>query len=118
VSLECRHRLTRKNTQKFNSDFQCARETFFKSLGFSGSWNVDAESAVLQVVPGKIVFRFHSRDLHFVLAPTKGGKPVRFKVTLDGAPPGENCGGDTARTATVKFGSPGSISSFGNKVQS
>jgi hypothetical protein len=40
------------------------------------------------------LFRFHSRDLHFVLAPTKDGKPVRFKVILDGAAPGENCGSD------------------------
>ena len=31
--------------------------------GLSGSWNVNAESAVLQTVPGKIVFRFHSRDM-------------------------------------------------------
>src|SRR4029077_19534242 len=28
--------------------------------GLSGSWNVNAESAVLQAMPGKIVFRFHS----------------------------------------------------------
>jgi thiol-disulfide isomerase/thioredoxin len=64
--------------------------------GLSGSWNVNAESAVLQAVPGTIVFRLHSRDLHLVLAPTKDGKPVRFKVTLDGAAPGDNCGVDTA----------------------
>jgi hypothetical protein len=64
--------------------------------GLSGSWNVDVESAVLQAVPGKIVFRFHSRDLNLVLAPAKDGKPVRFVVRLDGANPGENCGVDTA----------------------
>ena len=64
--------------------------------GLAGSWNVNAESAVLQSTPGKIAFRFHSRDLHLVLAPSKNGKPVRFKVTLDGAAPGENCGVDTA----------------------
>lgn len=64
--------------------------------GLSGSWNVGAESAVLQAVPGKIVFRFHSRDLHLVLAPTKDGKPVRFVVRLDGAAPGENHGVDSA----------------------
>jgi thiol-disulfide isomerase/thioredoxin len=64
--------------------------------GLSGSWNVNAESAVLQTVPGTIVFRFHSRDLHLVLAPTKDGKPVRFRVTLDGAAPGDDCGVDTA----------------------
>ena len=63
--------------------------------GLSGSWNVNAESAVLQALPGKIVFRFHSRDLHLILAPTKDGKPVRFKVTLDGAVPAENHGMDT-----------------------
>ena len=35
--------------------------------GLTGSWNEGAESAVLQATPGMIVFRFHSRDLHFVL---------------------------------------------------
>jgi hypothetical protein len=64
--------------------------------GVSGSWNVNAESAVLQAVPGKIVFRFHSRDLHLVLAPAKDAKPVHFVVRLDGAAPGENCGIDIA----------------------
>jgi hypothetical protein len=37
--------------------------------GLSGSWNVNAESAVLQTAPGKIVFRFHSRDSHLIIAP-------------------------------------------------
>jgi thiol-disulfide isomerase/thioredoxin len=64
--------------------------------GLGGSWSVNAESAVLQVVPGKIVFRFHSRDLNLVLAPARDGKPVRFVVRLDSAVPGENCGVDTA----------------------
>jgi len=64
--------------------------------GLSGSWNVGAESAVLQAAPGRIVFRFHSRDLHLVLAPAKDAKPVRFVVRLDGAAPGENVGVDTA----------------------
>jgi thiol-disulfide isomerase/thioredoxin len=64
--------------------------------GLDGSWNVDPEAAVLQVAPGKLVFRFHSRDLNLILAPTKDGKPVRFKVTLDGAAPGENNGVDSA----------------------
>jgi thiol-disulfide isomerase/thioredoxin len=74
--------------------------------GLSGSWNVNAESAVLQTVPGQIVFRFHSRDLHLVLAPTKDGKPVRFKATLDGAAPGENCGVDTASDGSGEIREP------------
>ena len=74
--------------------------------GLSGSWNVNAESAVLQALPGKIVFRFHSRDLHLILAPTKDGKPVRFKVTLDGAVPGENHGVDTAPDGSGQIREP------------
>ena len=61
----------------------------------SGSWTVSPESAVLQAGSGTIVFRFHARDLHLVLGPAKDGKPVRFKVTLDGTPPGEDHGSDT-----------------------
>ncbi len=64
--------------------------------GLGGSWNVGAENSVLQSAPGKIVFRFHSRDLHMVLVPTKDGKPVRFKMKLDGAAPGEDHGFDSA----------------------
>ena len=59
-----------------------------------GSWKVGAESAVLQMAPGKIVFRFHARDLHLVLGTTEDGKPVRFTVKLDGAAPGEDHGAD------------------------
>src|ERR1700722_2335620 len=37
--------------------------------GLVGSWNVGPEAAVLQAVPGKVVFRFHARDLNLILAP-------------------------------------------------
>jgi cytochrome c biogenesis protein CcdA/thiol-disulfide isomerase/thioredoxin len=60
-----------------------------------GAWKVGPESAVLEAAPGKVVFRFHARDLHLVLGPTKNGKPIRFKVTLDGTAPGEDHGSDT-----------------------
>jgi cytochrome c biogenesis protein CcdA/thiol-disulfide isomerase/thioredoxin len=60
-----------------------------------GSWKVGEESAVLESLPGKIVFRFHARDLHLVLGPAKNGKPIRFTVKLDGTPPGEDHGADT-----------------------
>ncbi|PSH04028.1 MAG: cytochrome C biogenesis protein [Acidobacteria bacterium] len=60
----------------------------------NGTWRVGPESAVLQKAPGKIVFRFHARDLHLVLGPANNGKPVRFKVKLDGTPPGEDHGSD------------------------
>jgi len=61
---------------------------------------------VLEAAPGKVVFRFHSRDLHFVLAPTKEGKPVRFKVTLDGAAPRDNHGVDTSPDGSGEIREP------------
>ncbi len=63
--------------------------------GLNGSWNVGAESAVVQGASGAIVLRFHSRDLHMVLSAAKNGAPVRFQVKLDGAAPGDDCGADS-----------------------
>jgi thiol-disulfide isomerase/thioredoxin len=60
-----------------------------------GSWDVDREKAVLGAAPGKIEFRFYARDLHLVLGPGKDGKPVHYRVTLDGAAPAGNHGADT-----------------------
>jgi thiol-disulfide isomerase/thioredoxin len=70
----------------------------------AGSWAVDPEKAVLAAAPGKVVFRFFARDLHFVLGPSKDGKPVRFRVTLDGASPGANHGADTDASGSGSIG--------------
>jgi thiol-disulfide isomerase/thioredoxin len=79
-----------------NQIFSAPAKLSLNHWGLIGSWNVNAESAVLQALPGKIVFRFHSRDLNLVLAPANGGKPARFVVRLEGAAPGENHGIDIA----------------------
>jgi len=63
--------------------------------GLSGSWDAGAESTVAQEAGAKIVFRFHSRDLHFVLGPGKDQRPVRFRVRLDGAAPAQDPGIDS-----------------------
>jgi cytochrome c biogenesis protein CcdA/thiol-disulfide isomerase/thioredoxin len=60
----------------------------------AGSWVVDPEKAMLRTAPGKIVFRFFARDLHLVLGPGSDGKPVRFRVLLDGAAPAAGHGVD------------------------
>jgi cytochrome c biogenesis protein CcdA/thiol-disulfide isomerase/thioredoxin len=52
-----------------------------------GDWTVERERAVLNRVDGRIAYRFHARDLHLVLGPSADGKPVRFKVRLDGRAP-------------------------------
>jgi cytochrome c biogenesis protein CcdA/thiol-disulfide isomerase/thioredoxin len=62
--------------------------------GLAGDWTVGPERASLDEKDGAIVYRFHARDLHLVLGPDKDGKPVRFRVTIDGAPPGDSHGAD------------------------
>jgi cytochrome c biogenesis protein CcdA/thiol-disulfide isomerase/thioredoxin len=64
--------------------------------GLTGDWTIAAEEAVLDREGGGIVYRFHARDLHLVLGPAADGKPVRFRVTIDGAVPGEDHGADVA----------------------
>jgi len=59
-----------------------------------GDWTVGGQYAALDAKDGAIAFRFHARDLHLVLGPGPDGKPVRFKVTIDGASPGDNHGTD------------------------
>ncbi|NDZ15871.1 cytochrome C biogenesis protein [Variovorax sp. WS11] len=53
----------------------------------AGDWTVERERAVLNRVDGRIAYRFHARDLHLVLGPSADGKPVRFRVLLDGKAP-------------------------------
>ncbi|HEY7291387.1 MAG TPA: cytochrome c biogenesis protein DipZ [Vicinamibacterales bacterium] len=67
--------------------------------GLTGEWIVSPQQAALVRPDGGITYRFHARDLHLVLG-TSEGKPVRFKVTLDGAPPGDAHGVDTDANGT------------------
>jgi hypothetical protein len=60
----------------------------------AGNWNVGGQSAVLEQGGGRISYQFHARDLHLVLGPGKDGKPVRFRVLIDGKPPGADHGVD------------------------
>jgi methionine-S-sulfoxide reductase len=66
---------------------------------FGGRWKVSGERSALEAAPGRIVFRFRARDLHLVLGPgaenKADGKSVRFKVLLDGKPPGGDHGMDS-----------------------
>jgi thiol-disulfide isomerase/thioredoxin len=63
--------------------------------GLSGRWTIASEKSSLVRPGGKITFRFQARDLHLVLGPGADGRPVRFKVTLDGRAPGADHGMDS-----------------------
>jgi len=74
--------------------------------GLDGLWKVEAEHATLQSAGGKMAFRFHSRDVHMVLGPSKDGTPVRFKVKVNGTAPGDNHGSDSAADGTGEVRQP------------
>jgi cytochrome c biogenesis protein CcdA/thiol-disulfide isomerase/thioredoxin len=62
--------------------------------GLLGTWNVSPEKGLLVSPGGHIVYRFHARDVNLVLGPGADGKPVPFRVRVDGKTPGNNHGMD------------------------
>jgi thiol-disulfide isomerase/thioredoxin len=60
----------------------------------AGDWTVERSAIVLNQAGGRILYRFHARDLHLVMAPATPGGPIRFRVHLDGQPPGAAHGTD------------------------
>jgi thiol-disulfide isomerase/thioredoxin len=97
----------------------------------AGRWKVGREFASLAGASGAIRFRFHARDMHLVLGGSPDGRPVRFRVTIDGRAPGASHGVDVdaagwgevkqdrlyqlvrqrgeigGRTVTIQFARPG-----------
>lgn len=60
----------------------------------AGEWTFERESIVENKSNGRIAYRFHARDLHLVMGPAMRGKSVRFRVLIDGHPPGAIHGSD------------------------
>jgi hypothetical protein len=60
----------------------------------SGSWTMREDRVVLNDAAGRILFRFHSRDVHLVLRRAEDAQPVPFRVLLDGEAPGAAHGVD------------------------
>jgi len=60
----------------------------------SGGWTAGDEAATADTPGGQIACRFRARDLHMVLSPGTPGTEPRFRVRLDGQPPGDDHGTD------------------------
>ena len=76
-------------------DYRAPKAFGTNQWSLDGRWTVHDEHAELGQAGGRIVYRFRGRDLHLVLGPGSDGKPVRFRVTIDGKPPGADHGLDT-----------------------
>jgi thiol-disulfide isomerase/thioredoxin len=60
----------------------------------AGRWTMRRQFVALNDAGGRIAYRFHARDVHLVMGPATKGTEVRFRVRLDGHPPGAAHGGD------------------------
>jgi hypothetical protein len=54
----------------------------------AGEWTMGRQATVLNGSNGRIVYRFHARDLHLVMGRPPQGTSVRFRASIDGQPPG------------------------------
>jgi thioredoxin family protein len=66
----------------------------FNHWSLAGPWSVQEEAAVLEAPEGSVTYRFEARDVNMVLAPPGAAAPVRFRVRVDGQPPGDARGVD------------------------
>jgi thiol-disulfide isomerase/thioredoxin len=60
----------------------------------SGDWTVSQGATALNKPNGRITYCFHARDLNLVMGPAARSVPVRFRVLVDGRPPGAAHGVD------------------------
>src|SRR5437763_1072076 len=54
----------------------------------SGHWTAQEQATTANRAGAQIAYRFHARDLHLVMGPAAPGTSVRYRVLLDGQPPG------------------------------
>ena len=71
-----------------------------------GDWTVQKQPAVLNKANGRITYRFQARDINLVMAPGARGEPVRFRVLIDGHPPGPAHGIDLDEEGNGAVGEP------------
>jgi thiol-disulfide isomerase/thioredoxin len=60
----------------------------------AGDWTVGTDSATLNEANGRLVYRFHARDVNLIMSPPAGRGSVRFRILIDGRPPGVAHGSD------------------------
>jgi thiol-disulfide isomerase/thioredoxin len=63
----------------------------------TGDWTLERRASVLDRTEGRLLFRFHARDVHLVMGPRPRETSMRFGVLIDGEPPGDSHGLDTDR---------------------
>ena len=76
----------------------------------AGEWTIGKQATVLGSPRGRIAHRFHARDVHLVMGPSRQQSEVRFRVSLDGRRRGAARGLDVNEDRDDRSQSRGCIS--------
>ena len=68
--------------------YRAASRLALNQWSLAGDWTFGRQATMLNKAPGQILFRFHARDVHLVMGPSRPGAAVRVRVSIDGQPPG------------------------------
>jgi len=68
-------------------EYSIPKKLALNSWALSGVWTMGREAIALKQTNGRIVYRFHARDLHLVMGPAESNTPVAFRVSIDGQAP-------------------------------
>ncbi len=74
--------------------YEVPKRLLLNEWALSGDWTVRTDAAALNKPNGRIAYRFHARDLHLVMGPPAPGITLRFRLQIDGRPPGAAHGAD------------------------
>ena len=96
------------------SSYEAPEMLMLNQWALSGDWTIQSGASVLNGAEGRIVFRFHARDVHLVLR-SREETGVPFRVLLDGIRPEPPTGWTWTRTASARSSSRGSISWSGSR---
>jgi len=69
-------------------DYSAPARLGLNQWALAGKWTMGRQANVLNDAHGRITIRFHARDLHLVMGTPPASGRARFRVLLDGSPPG------------------------------
>jgi thiol-disulfide isomerase/thioredoxin len=86
--------------------YEAPQMLMLNQWALAGAWTIESGASVSNAAGGRIVFRFHARDVHLVMSPPAPGTSVPFQVLLDGRPPGDAHGIDVDEDGSGTLSQP------------
>jgi len=68
--------------------YSLPKQLHLNQWALTGEWNMGKERVLSSKSGGKIIYRFHARDLHLIMGSAKPGSSIKFRVLIDGKTPG------------------------------